>query len=131
MAPTKCFAYVTASDRTCSGRVQHLACNPRLDLVALVVGSKQVLLQRHFWKKAWQTVCADEVTAIVWHPSGQCLCVAMTNGLLQLLHTETGVPIHQLQLVDAAVSCLHWTACANATLPKVVFICSLLLCIML
>lgn len=76
--------------RAFSSPITHSALCPQMDLLALVLNAKTVVVQRFNWQRLLTIVPSDasdeRVTAITWSPDGILLAIGLDSGRL-LLHT--------------------------------------------
>lgn len=99
------------SERHTGVEITNLCWNSKYDLLALSNSRGEIILQRLFWKKAWEYSCPFEnvnVSAMCWSPNGECLFVAYSNFVGHFLELENGKLIHELKHFPAETLIIKW-----------------------
>jgi len=82
-------------NRTFSSSITDAALCPRMDLVALVLDAKTIVVHRFNWQRLAMFVPSDgsceKIVSIAWSPDGALLAVALDNGRLSLYGVDSSV----------------------------------------
>lgn len=91
-------------DRHTGIEINNLCWNSKLDLLAISNVKGEIILQRLFWKKAWEYPCPFETCSVLkmcWSPNGDCLVVVYSNFFAHFLELENGKLVHEIKLTPA------------------------------
>lgn len=83
-------------NRTFSSSITDAALCPRMDLVALVLDAKTIVIHRFNWQRLAMFAPSDgssseKIVSIAWSPDGALLAVALDNGTLSLYAVDSSV----------------------------------------
>jgi hypothetical protein len=97
-------------DRVLNEAATLACCCPKVDLIALVVGTAEVTVYRLHFQRVFATTLPARVTCLCWASNGRILVAGCENGSMHMLNVEDGAVLFSSTVSTHPITVLQWMA---------------------